>query len=245
MSHVIAVAQRKGGVGKTTLAVCVAAEFRRWGRNVALIDADPQRSACHWAELGNLQFPAYELTLGNQPVIKWVNDLIAISKDYEYLVVDTAPSDRALVAPIVASSLVLVPCTPSGLDLEATAQTLDIVNAVRSQRQKYHPLLMIVPNRVDARTLGGPTAGRGVKRVWRDREPAHRIPVRLCAGLFGGAICCRNAGRAGSPTRYSTALHAHRKAARQRTAAAKSVVLCPALRTLPTRLREPTVQCRT
>ena len=155
MSHVIAVAQRKGGVGKTTLAVCVAAEFRRWGRNVALIDADPQRSACHWAELGNLQFPAYELTLGNQPVIKWVNDLIAISRDYEYLVVDTAPSDRALVAPIVASSLVLVPCTPSGLDLEATAQTLEIVNAVRSHRQKYHPLLMIVPNRVDARTLEG------------------------------------------------------------------------------------------
>jgi chromosome partitioning protein len=155
MTHVIAVAQRKGGVGKTTLAVCVAAELCRRGREVALIDSDPQRSACHWAELGYLHFPVYEMVLGNQAVGNWVNDLIGVSKKYEYVVVDTAPNDRALVAPIVASSLVLVPCTPSGLDIEATAQTLNIVNAVRSRRQEYHPPMIIVPNRVDTRTLEG------------------------------------------------------------------------------------------
>jgi chromosome partitioning protein len=154
MSYAIAVAQRKGGVGKTTLAVCVAAELHRRGREVALIDSDPQRSACQWAEPGNLQFPVYEMALANQNVITWVGELIKVVAKHEFVVVDTAPSERALSASIAVSNLVLVPCTPSGLDLEATVRTLEIVDSARNLRQG-HPSLILVPNRVDARTLEG------------------------------------------------------------------------------------------
>jgi chromosome partitioning protein len=66
MSDIIAVAQRKGGVGKTTLSVSLAAELCRRGRDVALVDGDPQASACHWAQLGNLEFPVYEMALADQ-----------------------------------------------------------------------------------------------------------------------------------------------------------------------------------
>src|ERR1700759_4496876 len=59
MRRMIAVAQRKGGVGKTTLGVSLAAEAKKRGRDVALIDADSQNSACRWAELGNLEYPVY------------------------------------------------------------------------------------------------------------------------------------------------------------------------------------------
>ena len=58
----IAVAQRKGGVGKTTIAVSIAAELFERGDDVVLIDADPVRSACQWAALGGLRFPVRELT---------------------------------------------------------------------------------------------------------------------------------------------------------------------------------------
>ena len=62
---IITVAQGKGGVGKTTIAVNIAGELSRRNYNVALVDSDPQGSACQWAEPGNLEFPVYEIGLEN------------------------------------------------------------------------------------------------------------------------------------------------------------------------------------
>ena len=154
MSCIVGVAQHKGGVGKTTLAVSVAAELHKRGKSVALIDADPQRSACHWAEPGNLQFPVYEIALADQAVSSWSCKLNEVAAEYGYVVVDTAPSARAYVASIAASSLVIVPCTPSGLDLEGTVEGLELVEEIRVTRQGL-PHIILVPNRVDARTLEG------------------------------------------------------------------------------------------
>ena len=50
--------------------------------------------------------------------------------------------------------LVLVPCTPSGLDLEATVRTLEIIDAARV-RPRGVPRLILVPNRADRRMLEG------------------------------------------------------------------------------------------
>jgi chromosome partitioning protein len=48
----------------------------------------------------------------------------------------------------------VVPCTPSGLDLEATTRTLEIIDAVRARPDGF-PVLILVPNRIDRRTLEG------------------------------------------------------------------------------------------
>jgi chromosome partitioning protein len=148
----IAVAQRKGGVGKTTVSVSVAAEIARRGHNTVLIDGDPQRSACHWAEPGNLSFSVYDLALEDQGVPDWVRSVREVRA--EILVIDTAPNDRSLGAAIAVADLVLIPCTPSGLDIEATVRTLEIIDAVRRHRNGA-PQMILVPNRVDLRRLEG------------------------------------------------------------------------------------------
>lgn len=152
MPLTITVAQAKGGVGKTTLAVAVAGELSQRGWHIALIDSDLQRSASQWAEPGNLHFPVYEIGLATETVGNWANTVRSISSDC--LVIDTAPSARELGATIAVADLILVPCTASGLDLEATQRTLAIIEAVRDRRTR--PIrVILVPNRIDRRTLEG------------------------------------------------------------------------------------------
>jgi Mrp family chromosome partitioning ATPase len=57
MQSVIAIVHQKGGVGKTTVSVCVAGELTRRGIALSLIDADKTGSARSWADPGRLQFP--------------------------------------------------------------------------------------------------------------------------------------------------------------------------------------------
>jgi chromosome partitioning protein len=45
----IAVVAQKGGAGKTTLAINLAAAADRAGEVALIIDTDPQASACEWA----------------------------------------------------------------------------------------------------------------------------------------------------------------------------------------------------
>jgi chromosome partitioning protein len=119
-----------------------------------LIDADPQRSAYQWAEPGALQFPVYDIALSDQSATNWFREFNQVAAKYGRVVVDTAAGEHALSTAIAVASLVLVPCTPSGLDLEATVRTLEIIDQMRARRQG-HPSLILVPNRVDVRTLEG------------------------------------------------------------------------------------------
>lgn len=193
MNCIIGVAQHKGGVGKTTLAISVAAELQKRGHSVALIDADPQRSACRWAEPGKLQFPVYEIALNDQVVSSWIRELNEVAADYEYAVVDTAPSARAYVASIAAAGLVIMPCTPSGLDLEATVAGLELVDEIRPSRQGL-PRIILAPNRVDGRTLEGKELAGELTALGEVVSPTIGYRSAFVRAFFAGRSIAETAG---------------------------------------------------
>jgi chromosome partitioning protein len=210
MPVVVTVAQLKGGVGKTTIAVALAAELARRNGSSALIDADPQRSATQWALPGRLPCPVYEMPLEDRPVEDWVRQTRTVAA--EYVVVDSAPNAKTVIAPIAISHLTVLPCTPSGLDLEGIARTLEFFGTVRSRWPEKR--CVIVPNRVDSRTLEGrqfleelarfgqivgPSVGNRVAfvRAFASGQPVADLEPRGPAAEEVGRLCeflCRELG---------------------------------------------------
>ena len=118
----IAIVSQKGGSGKTTLALHLAVASATSGRNTAVIDLDPQASAANWADRRTAELPvvlsAHASRLPHE--IRRVRETGG-----EMLYLDTAPhSDSAALEAASSADLVLIPCRPAILDLEAITNTL-------------------------------------------------------------------------------------------------------------------------
>jgi chromosome partitioning protein len=135
-AKVISLASSKGGVGKTTIAILLAAAFRSVGLQVAIVDADRNRSIHrYFSQEGPADAsPDHASRLGIVAVTAQaaqVMDAIqAHMETADVVIVDLEGSEnQGVVYAIAASDLVIIPSQASGLDV---AEAVKILATVRS-----------------------------------------------------------------------------------------------------------------
>jgi chromosome partitioning protein len=134
---IVTVAAYKGGVGKTTTAIHIAAFLEKQDPGGALlIDGDPNRSATGWSRRGDLPFRVVD-----------ERQAARYSRDYRHIVIDTAarPSREDLEALIEGCDLLIVPTTPDALALDALQASVATLGELGTSRYKI--LLTMVPPR--------------------------------------------------------------------------------------------------
>lgn len=121
----VAVIAQKGGVGKTTTAISLAAAAEKTGLSSVVIDLDPQTSASMWKDLRAAEAPAVVAT----PASRLFHVLDAAAKNgCSFAVIDCPPTARDI--PLEATrlaDLVLIPVKPAVLDIAAAKATIDLI----------------------------------------------------------------------------------------------------------------------
>ena len=148
----ILVANRKGGCGKTMVAITLAAALAGQGAKVGLADADPQKSALRWLK----QRPDDAAPIR---AVDWTgdDDLGEAPKKLDWLVIDApgALSGEHTERLVAEAAAVLAPVLPSYFDVDSTRRFLKDVEHIKRVR-KGKVGVHLIANRVRA----GRAAGR-------------------------------------------------------------------------------------
>ena len=130
---IIAIASFKGGVGKTTTAIHLAAYFSGFAKTL-LIDDDLNRSSTTWSKRGSFPFTVEDETEAAKSV-----------RAYQNIVIDTQarPTEEELKTLIKGCDLLVIPSTPDTLALDSLMLTIDTLQVLGSQ--KHRVLLTMIP----------------------------------------------------------------------------------------------------
>lgn len=173
MDHCIAIAGVKGGLGKSTTATGLAAEWHRRGRRVLLVDLDRvQRSSMRWADRAAAAGrPCPDVIAMGRSFLAPVK---AAGAAYEIVILDCPPgvsdmdaSTDITVDALRLADLAILPCAPSGIEIDALGVTLLEVREMRAKRPELDAAILITRRRE------GTVAGREARTCFA----TSRLPV--------------------------------------------------------------------
>lgn len=183
-SMIITVAGWKGGVGKTTTAINIAAEWKLRERRVLVVDADPQGSALTWAEVAS--------ELGHEPptVVGMGDNLTRqlpdLAEAYDVVIIDCPPRQgKRQGAALLVADIALLPCGPGPVDAWALAETVEAVTDAQTLRPDMKAAIVIT--RKVARTA----IGRSARSVLED------VGVHVLSQELGFRVAFQEAVAAG------------------------------------------------
>lgn len=162
---IIGVLNQKGGVGKTTLSVNLAAALTFQSRRVLLIDADPQGSALDWG-VAREDEPLFSVV--GLPRATIHRDIEKIGQGYDDIVIDGPPRVTELARScIMAADLVLIPVQPSPYDVWASEEIIKL----------YQEALIYKEDLKCAFVINRKIANTAIGRDVRDALATYEVPV--------------------------------------------------------------------
>jgi chromosome partitioning protein len=142
---ILMVGGEKGGVGKTTLAAHLAALQKQAGRNVVLVDTDPQGSASQWAEARReLDDEVAQFLCVSVRGSKVNFELQDMAQVYEHVIVDTGGADSSeFRAALVAADILLMPLRPGSFDFWTLAKMNEILAMVEPVNPRLRTMVVL------------------------------------------------------------------------------------------------------
>jgi chromosome partitioning protein len=141
----IAIANLKGGTGKTTSTIYLACALSRTGSTL-VIDTDPQGSASLWAETAT-DLPFSTVAVPSPAVARQGRDLAA---RYDHLVIDTPPGHPGITtAALTVADTVLVPLTTGSVDLVRFGTTVELIEAAQAVNPGLRGFVLLTKTRAN------------------------------------------------------------------------------------------------
>jgi chromosome partitioning protein len=135
---------QKGGVGKSTMAICLGMEALRRGHSTLLVDADPQGTVRTWSEVAaeNRQPAPTVVAMGAS--MHRPGQLDVVAKNYDFTFIDCPPRHGDVQrSALMITDLAIVPCGPSASDVWALTSSLELIQAARSLRESLQACIVI------------------------------------------------------------------------------------------------------
>lgn len=123
-TKVVSLLQQKGGSGKTTTAINIACGLKELGYKVVIIDMDKDKPDAYMWMAKNNQSSNFVYSLDEKNVREKV---IEFKQDLDFIVIDTPPNFQTVaLKSALLSDLVVIPCSPSGMDLSGLIEAKDL-----------------------------------------------------------------------------------------------------------------------
>jgi chromosome partitioning protein len=187
MSKLIAILNQKGGCGKTTIAMNLAASFTVLGHSSVVLDADPQQSATLWEQQSNtLPFKVHAIDM-ETGARKVKSSIKTLTGNADIAILDLPPElkEPAMLACMLAD-IVIIPIKPSPLDLWAGRAAVELAKDAQELRHQNQPVMVLLPSCVKTGTRMAKDINTALSKIGEPIAPVHiteRVALAECAML--------------------------------------------------------------